>query len=109
MFLYLSCCPEGLSTLFKSPGHQYNVTHNDSYVLCADSVAHQVQVDEHRFCASGNWENIALNEEPSEMSIRNVNGKAVIKYWGNDKTKKLIFKTTKEFDVNSRHYCVRNS
>ena len=41
--------------------------------------------------------------------MRNVDGKAVIKYWGNDTNLKRIHGTQKqEFNVESKHYCVRS-
>ena len=44
------------------------------------------------------------------MSMRNVDGKAVIQYWGNDTILKSVYSTKKqEFDVESKHYCVRSS
>ena len=44
------------------------------------------------------------------MSMRNVDGKAVIQYWGNDTNLKSVYETKKqEFDVESKHYCVSTS
>ena len=50
-----------------------------------------------------------LEGESSGMSIRNVGGKGVIKYWGNNTNLQSVYGTRKqEFDVESKHYCVRS-
>ena len=105
---YFSCCPEGSSTLFHSK-NKYDSSHNDSYIVCADSAAHRLHADKSRYCTSGDWKTEVLEGESSGMSMRNVDGKAVIQYWGNDTNLKSVYRTKKqEFDVESKHYCVRS-
>ena len=105
---YFSCCPEGSSTLFHSK-NKYDSSHNDSYIVCADSAAHRLHADKSRYCTSGDWKTEVLEGESSGMSMRNVDGKAVIQYWGNNTNLKSVYRTKKqEFDIESKHYCVRS-
>ena len=105
---HFSCCPKGSSTLFHSK-NQYDSSHNDSYIVCADSAAHRLHADKSRYCTSGDWKTEVLEGESSGMSMRNVDGKAVIQYWGNNTNLKSVYRTKKqEFDIESKHYCVRS-
>ena len=90
------------------------MTHNDSYIICANSSAHRLQIDERKFCSSGEWKNIELYRDQVKTTkfqrkgpscqIQNVNGRAVIDYWGKNPNGKCFDKH--QFGVTDSLYCV---
>ena len=103
-----SCCADGVTTLVKTPSHYHTIMKNDSYVICANTSAHQLQIDEHKFCSSGSWKSVELAKDRCE--IRNVNGHADIKYWGNNPNHRADLRCVSanrhQFPLESGLYCV---
>ena len=102
--MILRCCEKGLTVVRSELDHHHNITHNDSYIVCANTSSHKIQIDEEKYCSSGFWENVELSKDIYDM--RNINGSAVIKYWGNDTFAKIAYSSVYHFEVNSSFYCV---
>ena len=84
----------------------HNDTHNDRYIICANTSLDKVQVDRSRFCYSGNWENLVLTEDGYD--IKEADGNALVKYWGNDPIRRNEYRKEWKFQLNSSYYCVRS-
>ena len=84
---------------------RYNHTHNDSYILCANTEKHNFEIDKRQFCPSGKWKSTELSDNGYE--IRNINEKLEVKYWG--KGSKLAYPESFRFNTESNFYCVSNS
>ena len=82
---------------------RYNHTHNDSYILCANTEKHEFEIDEQRqYCPTAKWKSTELSDNGYE--IRNINGSLEVKYWGNDS--KFAYPKSFSFETKFEFYCV---
>ena len=115
-FFYLfihSCCPDDLILVKSTRDHHFNITHNDSSILCANPETHKLRADERNFCSSGEWRVTGLEGGSEELigqsipyEIRNVNETIAVEYWGNNTLSKILFNEKLKFDIDSKFYCV---
>ena len=103
--LYFSCCPENLTLVRSEMDVRYNHTHNDSYILCANTEKHEFEIDKRQYCPAGKWKSTELSNNGYE--IRNINEKLEVKYWGNGS--KLAYPESFRFNTESKFYCVSNN
>ena len=98
-----SCCPDVFGVLHENelPGnHEVNATN----VYCCNRTDSELTIGETRHCLAGKWEDMVLGGKKYE--IRNNEGYAVVKYFGNDYLKRRDLNKQYGFKVNDMSYCV---
>ena len=55
---------------------------------------------------TGKWENTELSKGSFGYDMKNVNGLAVVKYWGDNPSFKQAFSKIESFYANASDYCV---